>query len=96
MHNMTYVFTPLVGRAEGRATLQGVLSFCTGHSTLPPMGVPQPIEVEYLPSSEGHSLPMAAACFSLIRLPTVHEEQKVFEEMMDKGILYSVGYYGQI
>ena len=53
-----------------------------------------PIRLEYLPE-DGAALPTTAACFSLIRLPTMHLSYDEFTKKMDQGILGSAGHYGQ-
>lgn len=74
-----------------KATLEQVLSFTTGLTRIPPMGLKDTIKVEF---SSRSPLPRAEACFCIIKLPTEHKEKNVFFTKMDQGILNSIGYFG--
>ena len=77
------------------ATLPNILNFITGQSALPPLGLPEPIQILFHSefSDENH-LPTAECCFNLLRLPVCHNEKQSFYEALDKAISYSLGYYG--
>ena len=81
-------------QSESRqATLEQILQFCTGLKRIPPMGMKDRITIKFLCASP---LPMAEACFSIMRLPTVHTEKAQFFDKMDQGVLLSINYFGQI
>lgn len=75
------------------ASLEDVLSFATGLRQMPPMGLKERLKIEYLDRSP---LPMAEACFSIIKLPTVHMDKVVFFSKLDQGIQNSIGHFGQV
>ena len=75
------------------ASLEDVLSFVTGLRQMPPMGLQDRLKIEYLDRSP---LPMAEACFSIIKLPTVHMDKVVFFSKLDQGIQNSIGHFGQV
>ena len=76
-----------------KATLEEILSFMTGLTKIPPMGLKDTIKVQFLQSSP---LPRAEACFCIIKLPTVHMEKTVFFDKLDQGIRNSIGYFGRV
>ena len=79
-------------QVQEQATVSEVMKFCTGLDRVPPLGLKLPITLEY------HSgiLPMAAACFNVLRLPTGNGSYEEFSLKMDVGILGSTGYYGLV
>ena len=74
-------------------SLEQILLFCTGLRRVPPMGLRNRITIDFLSTSP---LPMAEACFGIIRLPTVHTDKAMFFAKLDQGILYSLNHYGQV
>ena len=87
-HCILFFFTERTGEM---ATVQDVLQFCTGLVEIPPMGLDNGITLEYLP--EDCSLPSAAACFVVLRLPLLTSKEDFFNKM-DIGVLNSIGHYG--
>ena len=85
-----------IGHGDGKATIEQVLKFCTGLSSVPPMGLPEPISVRFLSSHRSSVLPKADSCFGVIKLPVIHTTQQAFYENMDIGITYSLNYYGRM
>ena len=75
------------------ATLEEVLSFTTGLTKIPPMGLKETIKVEFTTSSP---LPMAEACFCVIKLPVIHKDKNIFFEKIDQGIRNSIGHFGRV
>ena len=74
-----------------KATLEEILSFTTGLTKIPPMGLKDTIKVQFLRRSP---LPRAEACFCIIKLPTIHTDKNVFFDKLDLGILNSIRYFG--
>ena len=74
-----------------KATLEDILSFTTGLTQIPPMGLKDTIKVQFLQRSP---LPRAEACFCIIKLPTIHTDKNVFFDKLDLGILNSIRYFG--
>ena len=86
-------FLEYIRAEERKATLEGVLSFATGLKRIPPMGLKECIEIEFLRRSP---LPKAEACFCIVKLPTVHTSRNVFFSKLDMGIQNSIGHFGLI
>ena len=87
-------FVEYIKNSQSReATLEQMLQFCTGLKRIPPMGLKDRITIKFLCDSP---LPMAEACFSIIRLPTVHSDKEAFFNKLDQGILYSINHFGQV
>ena len=87
-------FFEYVESSESRkASPEEVLSFTTGLRRMPPMGLKECIKIDFLQRSP---LPKAEACFSIIKLPTIHEDKMIFFEKLDQGIQNSIGHFGQI
>ena len=80
-------------RDERKASLEDILSFATGLKRIPPMGLKDCIKIEFLHRSP---LPKAEACFSIVKLPTVHTNKSVFFSKLDLGIQNSIGHFGLI
>ena len=76
-----------------KASLEEVLSFTTGLRKMPPMGLKECIKIDFLQRSP---LPKAEACFSIIKLPTTHNDKTTFFEKLDQGIQNSIGHFGQV
>ncbi len=76
-----------------KASLEEILSFATGLRQIPPMGLNDLIKIEFLNRSP---LPMAEACFSIIRLPIIHPNKGIFFEKLDQGIQNSICHFGQV
>ena len=74
-------------KIRDQVTVADVMKFCTGLDRLPPLGLKCPITLEY------HSgmLPMASACFNILRLPTGNACYEDFCSKMDIGILDIMG-----
>ena len=66
------------------------MQFCTGLKRVPPLGLSSPISIEY----NSGVLPVASACFNVLRLPTANATYEEFCSKMDIGVLNSIGYYG--
>ena len=81
-----------------RASLSQLLKFCTGLDGVPPMGLAEPIMIRFQRMQRNLVLPKADACFGVIQLPITHgtKECSFFSEKMDKGILFSLNYYGRM
>ena len=50
---------------------------------VPPGEEMRKIKLEFLEDDDEKQLPMAQACFNILRIPTVHSTQQQFEKMMD-------------
>lgn len=74
-----------------KATLEEILSFVSGLRRIPPMGLKECIKIEFLQRSP---LPKAEACFSIIKLPTMHTEKATSFNYLDLGIRNSIGHFG--
>ncbi|XP_076127215.1 G2/M phase-specific E3 ubiquitin-protein ligase [Alosa pseudoharengus] len=70
---------------ECAVSLEQVLEFTSGASTVPPLGFPQQPQVTFL--HEGKMLfPEANTCLIVLRLP-IHQEYETFCQFMEEGIL---------
>ena len=87
---VTFLVYCLIG-CSTEATIPAILSFITGQTILPPLGVPEPIQIQL---QSDYPLPTAERCFNLLRLLVCHTEKRTFYEAVDKAVLYSFGYYG--
>ena len=88
LRDLNYYFSPLSCVTEGECspvTLEKVLEFTTGASTVPPLGFPHRPQIQFL--HEGNRIfPEANTCALLLRLP-LHSAYEAFKQYMMEGIL---------
>lgn len=77
---------------NGEVSLPGLLKFITGLSVVPPMGMNNPITIQYQLNDKTAFLPRAQACFSYLILPVCHENRDDFFDAMIKGLEFGGGY----
>lgn len=80
--------------AEGETdgfTLEMIMEFATGASTVPPLGFPHHPEIEFL-HQDGKIFPEANTCLIILRLP-IHTDYEMFKTYMTEGIMQSP-YFG--
>ena len=77
-------------------SLEALLRFITAESSIPPMGLSQPIEIDYLPNNPKFTLPMAKACFSRLLLPTVYDRKEDFFAAFIKALKFGSSGYGVV
>ena len=77
-------------------SLEALLRFITAESPIPPMGLSQPIEIDYLPNNPRFTLPMAKACFSRLLLPTVYDRKEDFFSAFIKALKFGSSGYGEL
>ncbi|TRY65131.1 hypothetical protein DNTS_022286, partial [Danionella cerebrum] len=68
-------------------TLESIMEFATGASTIPPLGFPHQPEIQFL-HQDGKIFPEANTCLITLRLP-VHAEYETFKTYMREGIIQS-------
>ncbi len=73
-------------------SLSSLLKFITGTSSIPPMGLSNPIQLSYYSKSSGKRLPGSAACVNKLFLPTLHSEKEDFFSDLVKGIEFGGGF----
>ncbi|XP_067298642.1 uncharacterized protein [Pseudorasbora parva] len=78
------------GETNG-VTLEMIMEFATGASTVPPLGFPHRPEIEFL-HQDGKIFPEANTCLIILRLP-IHTEYEMFKTYMTEGIVQSP-YFG--
>ncbi len=79
--------------AEGECTavtLEMIMEFATGASTVPPLGFPHHPQLEFL-HQDGKIFPEANTCLIVLRLP-IHTEYEMFKKHMTEGIVQSPGF----
>ncbi|RXN22005.1 G2 M phase-specific E3 ubiquitin- ligase-like protein [Labeo rohita] len=84
----------LIDVEEGESdamTLERIMEFATGASTVPPLGFPHRPEIEFL-HQDGKIFPEANTCLIILRLP-IHKEYEMFKTYMTEGIMQSP-YFG--
>ena len=70
-----------------------LLQFSTGYRSIPPLGLSHKLSIQYLSDDDTNELPMAQACFSLIKLPVIHTSKNVFFKKLDTAIAFgSMGF----
>lgn len=67
----------------GDSRLRSLLEFWSGWSFVPFSGLSKRLKVVFLADDDKHSLPTAAACPAILRLPTVHSSKSKFFGAMD-------------
>ncbi|XP_032367007.1 G2/M phase-specific E3 ubiquitin-protein ligase-like [Etheostoma spectabile] len=87
---MAYWADYLLDCEEGQAavSVEDVLMFATGLSSLPPSGLEPPPQIEFLDDS---AFPMANTCSNSLRLPLL-DSFTLFKSQMDFGIQNSPGF----
>uniref|UniRef100_A0A674MG39 HECT domain-containing protein n=1 Tax=Takifugu rubripes TaxID=31033 RepID=A0A674MG39_TAKRU len=77
-------------KEKGKAALsvEDVLMFATGLTSLPPSGLEPLPKIEFL---DGSPFPMSNTCFNLLKLPLL-DSYSVFKAQMDFGIQNSPGF----
>ncbi|XP_056099424.1 uncharacterized protein LOC130078001 isoform X3 [Rhinichthys klamathensis goyatoka] len=78
------------GETDG-VTLEMIMEFVTGASTVPPLGFPHRPEIEFL-HQDRKIFPEANTCLIILRLP-IHTEYEMFKTYMTEGIIQSP-YFG--
>lgn len=78
--------------ASQRVSLNSLLRFMTGVSTVPPMGLPHSIDIVYRPDSSTEMFPKAHACFCQILLPVIHKNREDFFSAFIKALEFGSGY----
>ncbi|XP_077100303.1 uncharacterized protein LOC143751604 isoform X2 [Siphateles boraxobius] len=78
------------GETDG-VTLEMIMEFVTGASTVPPLGFPHRPEIEFL-HQDRKIFPEANTCLIILRLP-IHTEYEMFKTYMTEGIMQSP-YFG--
>ncbi|CAM4672662.1 unnamed protein product [Leuciscus chuanchicus] len=78
------------GETDG-VTLEMIMEFATGASTVPPLGFPHRPEIEFL-HQDRKIFPEANTCLIILRLP-IHTEYEMFKTYMTEGIMQSP-YFG--
>ncbi|KAA0724081.1 G2/M phase-specific E3 ubiquitin-protein ligase [Triplophysa tibetana] len=68
-------------------TLQMIMEFATGASSVPPLGFPYSPQIEFL-HDHGKIFPEANTCLVVLRLP-IHAEYEMFKRYMTDGIVQS-------
>ena len=76
------------------STAKEILSFWTGLDSIPPLGLSEPLHVEYQPMETRFCLPIANACFNKLKLPTIHTDKHIFNLKIDQGISLSLSHFG--
>ncbi|XP_077057358.1 G2/M phase-specific E3 ubiquitin-protein ligase-like [Siphateles boraxobius] len=74
------------GETDG-VTLEMIMEFVTGASTVPPLGFPHRPEIEFL-HQDRKIFPEANTCLIILRLP-IHTEYEMFKTYMTEGIMQS-------
>jgi len=74
--------------------LETLLRFVTAESSIPPMGLSMPIEIDYLPNNPEFTLPTAKTCFSKLFLPVVHDTKEAFFSAFIKALEFGSAGYG--
>lgn len=79
----------------GCCRLKALLQFATGYQVPPPgERLPNQIKVKYLEDDDTYKLPIAQSCFGILSIPTVHETQRQFNEMMDTALKHASSGFG--
>jgi hypothetical protein len=76
-----------IGGTSG-VTLEKMLKFITGQSSIPPRGLKNSIKIDYN-RDESFPYPTAECCFSIITLPVAYNTYPGFANAMDNGILWA-------
>ena len=71
-------------------TLKEIFSFWTGLESIPPLGISEPLRVEFLPSGRRFCLPQSNACFCKIKIPIKHTELESFQLKMNQDSHLSI------
>jgi hypothetical protein len=80
-------------REDITLTLEDVLAFATGATSIPILGFEEQGAIKFL--HEGGMFPTASTCALVIRLPII-EDYETFKERMTFGILNAHGFFGNV
>ena len=67
-------------------TLERILKFATGFSSIPPWGLRNKISIKFLADDDDKLYPEAMACFSILYLATVHSSEQGFIRHFEKAL----------
>ena len=67
-------------------TLERILKFTTGFSSIPPWGLRNKISIKFLADDNDKLYPEAMACFLILYLPTVHSSKQEFIQPFEKAL----------
>ena len=90
------MYTDLEDVLDENVGLSSLLHYITGESSIPPMGLKNPIEVDYHPATETAILLGAQACYSKVILPVVHKRREEFFSACIKSLKLGGRSYGNM
>ena len=73
-------------------SVEDLLKCCSGLAVIPPMGLSNDIQLDYLPSDDKYVLPQVRVCFLKLLLPTVHKSKEAFFRAFATALEYGGGY----
>ena len=74
--------------------LEDIRQFLTGLRIVPPLGMGKKINI-YFHTNSMKEPPETKACFGMLFLPLNMQTAAAFYQSFDKGVLYSLNYFGQ-
>lgn len=73
--------------------LEEVLVFVSGADSIPPLGFPEPLQIDFYDQEEGQRrLPFASTCSLTLYLPRRVQEEGEFKEIMNWALRGSLGF----
>ena len=73
-----------------------LLQFTTSYKRIPPLGLRHKLSIQYLADDEKNELPVAHACFGIIKLPVIHTSKAVFFKKIDTALIFGSQGFGMM